>query len=452
MNIPSTVRTYLANSRGHFKGRETAVAETFEATLALAGISQDKVIKPVLLKSGKAFLMAIVRADQKVDIEQIGRLFQREFTLCTENEIAELMPNCDPRALPPLAEPYGLRAIQDKSIAAMEKVYFSAGVAGCFISASAEDFARLQNGVWKRHLIAATESVPEEDAQRLRDSMRKTVRQVSDLPPMPGIAAELIRLKNNPYASASELAAVIEQDPSLSAQLIRYATSPMYGYQERVDAVEPAIVRVLGMDTVYDIAFGLSLGKAFNNPKEGPLGLNAFWEHAVYCASLTQALCNSIEFTHRPPAGMGYLAGLLHNFGILLLGHLFPAQFERLNRAVEQNPGRNIIDIEREVIGVSHTDLGLWLMDAWDMPKEIIEAVTEHHNAEHRGDFATYANLVYIANALLKRHGLGDGHSLELPAELLQRFGLGEEQLELALASVLQDQEGLEFMASKMAA
>jgi HD-like signal output (HDOD) protein/prolyl-tRNA editing enzyme YbaK/EbsC (Cys-tRNA(Pro) deacylase) len=451
MNIPSTVRSFLANSRGRFKGRQTVAAETFEATVALADIPLERVVKPVLLKSGKAYLMAIVRGDQQVDLAQINRLFRREFSLCSPQEIAELMPNCDPQALPPLAEPYGLRAIQDKSIAAMEKVYFATGVAGLFISASAEDYARLQESTWKKHLIAKSEAEAGA-ADTPHEAMRRKVRRVNELPAMPGIATELIRLKNNPYAHASELAAVIEQDPSLSAQLIRYATSPLYAYQGKVDSVEQAIVRVLGMDFVQDIAFGLALGKAFNNPKEGPLGLNAFWKHAVYCAALTQSLCNAIEFTRRPPAGMGYLAGLLHNFGILLLGHLFPAQFERLNRALEENPGRSIIELERETIGVSHTELGLWLMDAWDMPKEIVEAVTEHHNAEHRGDFATYANLVYIANALLKRHGMGDAESMEIPAEMLQRFGLTEVQLEAALGSVLQDQEGLEFMASKMAA
>ncbi len=95
------------------------------------------------------------------------------------------------------------------------------------------------------------------------------------------------------------------------------------------------------MDLVQDIAFGLALGKALNNPKDGPLGLNAFWKHAVYCAALTQTLCNSVEYSRRPPVGLGYMAGLLHNFGILLLGHLFPDQFERLNKAVQQNPGRS---------------------------------------------------------------------------------------------------------------
>lgn len=451
MNIPSTVRTYLANSRGHFKGRKSVVAETFEASVAKTGIPLDKVVKAVLLKSGKAYLMAIVRGDQKVDIPKIGKLFQREFEFCSEDEIAELLPNCDLQALPPLAEPYGLRAIQDKSVSAMEKVYFSAGVKGYLICASSDDFAHLQQGVWQRHVIAKQVELVD-DTQNQRAKMRKKVRQVSELPAMPGIAAELIRLKNNPFASANDLAAVIEQDPSLSAQLIRYATSPRYAQLGPVDAVESAIVRVLGMDTVQDIAFGLSLGKAFKNPLEGPIGLNAFWKHALYCAALTQALCNEIEFTQRPPAGMGYLAGLLHNFGILLLGHLFPSQFERLNAAMLENPHRSILDLEKDTIDVSHMELGMWLMEAWNMPREIIDAVRYHHEASHRSEFSAYANLVFIANALLKRYGVGDAGEMDIPADMLARFGLSKEQLDSALASVLEDQDGLEFMAGKMAA
>lgn len=452
MNIPSKVRSYIANSRGRFKGRRAAVAETFEATIAQANIPLANVIKPVLLKSNKTYLMALIRADQKVDLPAISRLFKREFFLCSENEIQALMPDCDLRALPPLAVPYGLRAIQDKSIDAMDKIYFAGGSAGLFICTGADDFARLNEDAWKGHDIAVMELLDKPVVSAAHDSMRRKVQKLTELPAMPGIATELIRLKNNPYAHASELAAIIEQDPSLSAQVLRYATSPMYAYQGRVDSVEQAIVRVLGMDLVQDIAFGLALGKALNNPKDGPLGLNAFWKHAIYCAALTQTLCNSVEYSRRPPVGLGYMAGLLHNFGILLLGHLFPDQFQRLNKAVQESPGRSLRELERDTISASHTELGLWLMDTWDMPKEIIDAVTEHHDPEYRGDYAVYANMVFIANALLKRHGIGDSESTEIPAEMLQRFGLEEAQLEKALRSVLADKEGLEFMAGAMAA
>jgi HD-like signal output (HDOD) protein len=131
---------------------------------------------------------------------------------------------------------------------------------------------------------------------------------------------------------------------------------------------------------------------------------------------------------------------------------LFPAQFNRLSDAVIAEPDRSLLELEGETIAVSHTELGLWLMDAWDMPKEIAEAVSEHHNAEHCGDYSVYANLIYIANALLKRHGIGDAESVESPDDLLVRFGLDDEKLELALANVLGGRDGLEFMAAKMAA
>lgn len=281
-----------------------------------------------------------------------------------------------------------------------------------------------------------------------RGAMKEKVEQVHTLPPMPGIATQILRLRNNPYANASELAAVIDQDPSLTAQLLRYAASPFYAYQGKLTSVEQAIVRVLGMD----FSLGLALGKSFRNPKGGPLGLDAFWRDALHVAALTQALCNAIEFSRRPSPGVAYMAGLLHNFGFLLLGHLFPNQFTRLNKAVAEQSECPILDLEREIVGVTHTEMGLWLVDAWNLPREIVETVREHHNGDYRGDYAIYPNLVYIAHRLLKRFGIGDAASIDLPADLLEVVGLTEEQAETALGTVLQMRDGLQFMVRKMAA
>ncbi len=446
MNIPASVNECLTRSNGHFKGRETAAAGSFVETVKQAAIPLSTVVKAVILKSGKAHLMAIVRGDQKVDLPTINKLFKREFVGCSETETAAMLTDCDIHAIPPLPEAFGMRAIMDKSILDMEQVIFATGVPGLLISGSLEDFVQLQEDTWKSHRITMVNG----KGNGTKSAMRSKVEKVDKLPAMPGLAAELIRIRNNPYAHASELAAVIEQDPSLAAQLLRYATSPLYAYQGKLESVEQAIVRVLGMDFVLDIAFGLALGKAFNNPKDGPLGLNSFWKHSVYCAALTQTLCNSIEFTRRPPAGMGYLAGLLHNFGFLLLGHIFPTQFVRLNKLVEENPERDILEMEREAVGVTHTEMGVWLMDAWDLPREIINAVSGHHDPEFHNAFSTYANLIYIANALLKRHGIGDAPGTDIPEKLLKEFKLTEEQCEAALATVLQGKDGLDFVAARM--
>ncbi len=455
MNLPETVKRYLANSGGRFKVRRGEPVESFDGCLEAAGISPSQCVRAELLKSGRAYLMAVYRADRELDLNALNSLFKRDFVRADEADVHALFSNCNPAMLPPVSEAYGIKAIVDKRVDELESLYFSSGEAGLFIHADKADFDKLMQDAWQGKGIcreAGAEAEVVEPLEGVREHIRTRIRDVQELPAMPGIATEIIRIRNNPYAHASELASVIEQDPSLAAQLIRYATSPLYAYQGKVESVEQAIVRVLGMDFVQDIAFGLSLGRSFRNPKEGPLGLNAFWNHALHSAALVQSLCNAIEFSRRPPASMGYLAGLLHNFGFLLLGHLFPAQFERLNRTLAEYPERSLEELELKALGVTHGELGSWLMEAWEMPREIIEAVGEHHDPDHYSDYSVYANLVLIANRLLSRHGIGEAESSELPAELLARLGLSEAAAERALEQVLSDAEGLEFMARKMAA
>lgn len=449
MQIPDSIKQFLANSGARITAHSVGAAAGVEQAIGLAEIPADQVVKAVLLRSGKHPLLAVIRADQQLDLQRIAALFKRDFALCDEAEIRLLTAQGEPGWLSPLATVYGIKAIVDPAVTEREQVYCALGVAGVLIQVSAADFATLMGDSWQGRQIA---SVARPAAQAQAEDMRRQVQQLNRLPSMPGLAMELLRVRHNPYAHASELAAVIEQDPSLSAQLIRYANSPLYAYPGKIESVEQAIIRVLGMDFVQDVAFGLSLGKAFNNPRHGELGLEQFWRHALYSAALAQALCNRMEFARRPSPGIAYLAGLLHNFGLLLLGHLFPAQWRRLNLAREKYPERALPDLERALLGVSHTEMGLWLMEAWDMPREICETVSGHHNPELTGDYTIYANLVFVANALLKRHGIGDSPVDEVPASLLARIGLNTEQLEQALEAVLAGQENLDFMVAKMAA
>ena len=449
MKISDKVRKHLIASGGKYGMRSVQPLDDVCATAESAQIPVEHLAKAVILKSGKAFLMAVIAADKSLDIEKLNGLFKRKFSICGDDELSALLPDGNVDWFPPVAEPFGMRSIVDKSLLDLDEIFFATGIAGYFIRASKSDFASLQKDAWNSFGI--TFDVSDIDSEQ-KTAMKKRVEAIDHLPAMPGLAAEIIKVRNNPYSNASELAAVIEQDPSLSAQLIRYALSPLYGYQGKIQSVEEAIVRVLGMDFVYDIALGLSLGKNFNNPKEGPLGLNAFWNHATHCASLSQALCNVIDYNRRPSSGVAYLAGLMHNFGFLLLGHLFPDQFKRLNRAVELQPERSIIEIEREETGVSHIELGLWLMDAWDMPREIIEAVHHHHEPMHQGDYAVYANIVYIANCLLKQRVRYDSGSAKIPEAMLQNLGLDKLKLDIALGAVLDNSDELKYMATQMAA
>lgn len=281
--------------------------------------------------------------------------------------------------------------------------------------------------------------------------IKPRIEKIDKLPPMPEMTQKIIRLSADPNASVAALVKVVELDPSLAVQIMRYASSPFFGYQGKIDSVDTAIARVLGFSMVVNLALGVTAAKPFKIPRNVPLGLENFWRHAIFSAALVQALSSVLNDELRPPVGLAYLSGLLHNFGHLLLGHLFKQEFLILNKHIVSEPETPIIDIEMKVIGTDHGQIGAWLMQAWKLPEEVIIATREHHNANYNGPHAVYPQLVMLADHLLKGQGIGDAHDSEIPAALLDALELGEYQVAMLTNLVLENNESLERMAQQLA-
>ncbi len=248
--------------------------------------------------------------------------------------------------------------------------------------------------------------------------VEQRIEQVYELPPMPDLARRILALRADSNAGVQQLARIVQLDPSLAAQVIRYASSSYYGYRGRITNISEAIARVLGYDMVLNLALGLAAGRSFRLPDDGPLGLKSFWEHAVCCAILVQKLGAVLPAARRPSAGLCYLCGLLHDFGILLLGHLFPPEFKLLNNMARANPDRSISELESRLLGMGqardfltmgHARVGAWLMQAWRMPEELHITLLEHHNPDYRGAFEVLVHLVQLADFIYL-------HTAQLPA------------------------------------
>jgi HD-like signal output (HDOD) protein len=294
-----------------------------------------------------------------------------------------------------------------------------------------------------------TRQVPRSNGPLL--DIRGRIKRLDRLPPMPEMSQKILRLSGNPDADVKELVEIVELDPSLAAQIMRYASSPFFSYQGKVDSVRTAITRVLGYNTVLNLALGATAARSFRVPRNLSLGLESFWRHAIYSAALVQALSNAVPKESRPPAGLAYLAGLLHNFGHLLLGHLFRQEFLVLNKFILKYPDKPIELIEQRVIGTNHGVIGAWLMEAWRLPEEIVIATREHHNERYRDIHAVYPQLVFLADRLLKTHNIGDACDNQVPQSIYDALEIGEYQATAITARVMEGAVGLEVMASNFA-
>lgn len=446
--VPITIKRFLFDKGVPYRFLVHPGADSAAQAVRALGVEPAQVAVARVLRDEHSTLLAVYPATVRPNLEQLNQALGRNLQAVAPREV----PGCYGGACVPLAQLYQLPALLDESLLSAEQVYFPLN-AQVLCRVSGADFVALQGrDSISFDFAAAPDSRADAARQQRRERIRARISATDDLPALPKVAHELLQLSVNPYANASDLAAIVEQDPSLAAQLLRYANSPLYGYRGQVESIRDVIARVLGYDLVMDIALGLAVGRSFRNPVGGPLGLEAYWRHAVYCASLTQRLAARMPGSQRPRAGLAYLAGLLHNFGVLLLGHLFPEDFQLLNDGLAREPGRALPTLENELLGVSHVELGAWLMQSWNMPDELVNAIRHHHDDEYVGMYAIYPNLVLLANRLLAAHHIGDEHTEDLPGDLLARLGITEADALAALAAVIEHADGLEVMANRLAA
>ena len=91
-------------------------------------------------------------------------------------------------------------------------------------------------------------------------------------------------------------------------------------------------------------------------------------------------------------------------------------------------------------------------MRSWNLQAEIQVAVAEHHDEFYKGVHASYARLALLADRLLKRHGIGDADSMDIPPSILTSLGITLEQAEEQLENIISSAQDLDLLAQQFAA
>ena len=269
---------------------------------------------------------------------------------------------------------------------------------------------------------------------------------------MPAITLKINQLNSNPYTHGEDLAKLLESDSALSQQIITYTQTAPYVKDTAISTIRQAISHGLGYDLVMNFAIGISASRAFKITAHGPLGLQAFWRHATYSATLIHGLCQVLPRKHNLQLGTAVLCGILHNIGYLVFGHLFPKEFALLNNSVAESSEGSVSELEQRFFGITHADIGHWLLTEWSMPAELTTVVLEHHNANYEGPYKDYVNLVNLSDKLLKQNNIGDAEDEEISDELLESLNLTRQQINTALEKTILGREELDNMARQLAA
>jgi len=241
--------------------------------------------------------------------------------------------------------------------------------------------------------------------------LQQAIRKIDALPSMPVIAQKLLTLELNTDEGDAMLLRLIELDPLITAKIIGLANSSLFGSSGQVDSIRDAALR-LGLKRVKSVAIGIATMSALTKHPEGLIKANDLWLHSIGFAFSLGAMAKVMPERLRPSEDQMFLAGLLHDIGFMVLAHLDTQASNALYSAFKAQPDRPLIDIEQELLGMTHCEIGAQLGLHWGLPQEIIATIRYHHTPDAAGssEGQPLVNMVNIAERIHPEF-YGAGHS-----------------------------------------
>jgi len=453
------------------------VFEHYQSTEALAfddanrpeivdrqGVPLSKIIKLILMSDTLGRVQVIIPADCLLDVDALNRSLGRTLEALPNEDVSSLMARYSLTELPAIPDITGLPAIIDTRVLANQDVYVESGEADKLIKLSQTVFSVSTRKAKEVSFVVPLSDIPCNTASSSNDlkhinqaiekftslRIKQRLEDTLELPPLPQSAQDIIKLRANPDSGSDELADIIERDPSLSAQVVSWASSSFYNAPGKIKSVHDAIIRVLGFDMVMNLAMGLALGKTLKVPKDEPKGYAPYWHHAMWVALGTTAIIGKIEPAYRPGFGLSYLSGLLHNFGYMVLAHVFPPHFSLICRYIEANPHLDSAYIEHYLLGVTREQVGSQLMSVWNMPEEVIIALRHQKNNAFDGINAEYANLLNVTQSLLCEKSVFAAPAQTVSDSVYERLHLNKDDASEAIDRLLDNRDEVVSIANLM--
>ena len=127
MSIAKTVQWYLEDNGISYETLQHPYSRTSEETADVAFIWEDQLAKTVLLEDERGYVAVVVPASYRIDLKKLERQTNRKLALVSEAELADVFPDCEMGALPPLGKAYGIPTVYDDRLRKLSCVYFEGG-------------------------------------------------------------------------------------------------------------------------------------------------------------------------------------------------------------------------------------------------------------------------------------------------------------------------------------
>jgi putative nucleotidyltransferase with HDIG domain len=242
------------------------------------------------------------------------------------------------------------------------------------------------------------------------------LNRIEALPSLPAHYQQLVAELETAEPSFATIESIIAADVSLSLKVMQMVNSAIFGLRREITSVNQAVT-ILGLNAVRELVLSTHIFCTYS-PRDPDFDLAGFEQHSLSVAHLAQQIARTTPALQHSSSSV-FAAGLFHDVGKLVAAVHFP-QVAHTHRLALGS-----LEDERVEMGMTHTEIGAYLLSLWGFPDSIIDSVAWHHAPSSSGFDAGVTTAVHVANALIlaKAFQIEDPRSY-LDMEYLMRIGL----------------------------
>lgn len=287
--------------------------------------------------------------------------------------------------------------------------------------------------------IVKEENSKRHKANAMGNSKKKLIKMVDRMPAFPQSVHLILQLTSNIDCDPRDLVRVVDHDPVLTLHLLKLVNSPYFGLSRKISSIKQAVVFV-GINTMKNLALSVApLGVLPKKTRSTPL-VNTLLLHSVATAVIARRIAKNQGISETQAADY-FVAGLLHDFGKVVFARCLPKLFLRATKQALREK-RSLLKVEKEIIGLDHTEIGALLGKKWRLPKKLAASMCDQTNWD-TDKSSPIQRSVYtahlIASTLDYGHYASDGLKKNLEAATHQWFGMSPENFILSLGNISEE-------------
>jgi len=257
------------------------------------------------------------------------------------------------------------------------------------------------------------------------ENVYSNLNDIKNLPTIPKIMFDAISAIKSDPGNVLKISDIIGKDQGMATKILSVANSPLYGMLRKVSSLEFAIM-IMGSSELEKIITAISLSNAIKFKSTQNFDEQKYFKHSLAVGLLSKDIARKLGMAEI--SGDAFIGGMLHDVGIQLIVKYFPTEYQKIFS--NSNDDKNFSDLELETLGLSHQDIGAYLLSKWDLPTSLVECVKFHHNPANAVENSNLVTVIHLADNIANKYEAIQGFwdkNITIDYSASSVFGLGTE-------------------------